>query len=257
MELEASSMTLFEILPSLRHAATPRIDRAIWPLTTHVDELGRLCVGGMALTDVADEFGTPTYVIDEADFRHRIRRYRAALPEARLVYAGKAHLSTAVAQWVAEEGSGLGVSSPGELATALIAGVDPNQIVVHGMATSPRELCKAAGAGVGRVVVDSPTDVALLATGVRQPQAVQVRVSPDIYWHENISVTADLTEPTRGFALTDGHAADAIQGALNQPLLYLVGLQCQIGSQVTDASLYGEAIRQMVPLWPRSVPVTG
>jgi diaminopimelate decarboxylase len=70
-------MTLFEIVPSLRHAATPRIDRAIWPLTTHVDDLGRLCVGEMALTEVADEFGTPTYVIDEADFRHRIRRYRA------------------------------------------------------------------------------------------------------------------------------------------------------------------------------------
>jgi len=219
-------MTLFKILPSLGHAATPRIDRAIWPLTTHIDELGRLCVGGMALTDVADEFGTPTYVIDEADFRHRIRRYRAALTEARLVYAGKALLTTAVAQWVAEEGSGLGVCSPGELATALIAGVDPNQIVVHGMATPPRELCKAAGAGVGRVVLDSPADVAFLANGVRQPQAVQVRVSPHL----------------------DCHAADAIQGALNQPLLSLVGLQCQIGSQVTDASLYGEAIRQMVPL---------
>ena len=219
-------MTLFEILPSLRHAATPRIDRAIWPLTTHVDELGRLCVGEMALTEVADEFGTPTYVIDEDDFRHRIRRYRAALPEARMVYAGKALLTTAVARWVAEEGAGLGVCSRGELATALIAGVDPNQIVLHGMATTPGELCKAANAGVGRIVVDGPTEVALLAAGVRQPQAVQLRVSPDI----------------------DGHAADAIERALEQPLLNLVGLQCHIGSQVTDASLYGEAIRQMVPL---------
>jgi diaminopimelate decarboxylase len=219
-------MMLFEILPSLRHAATPRMDRAVWPLTTHVDELGRLCVGGMALTDVADEFGTPTYVIDEADFRQRIRRYRAALPEARLVYAGRALLTTAVAEWVADEGSGLGVRSPGELATALIAGVDPNQIIAHGMATAPRELCKAAGAGVGRVVVDSPTDVAFLATGVRQRQAVQVRVAPDV----------------------DVHAADAIQRALDQPLLHLVGLQCHIGSRVTDASRYGEAIRQMIPL---------
>ena len=118
-------MTLFEIVRSLRHAATPRIDSPIWPLTTHVDELGGLCVGGMALTEVADEFGTPTYVIDEADLRHRIRRYRTALPEARFVYAGKALLTTAVAQWVAEEGGGLGVCSVGEFATALVAGVDP------------------------------------------------------------------------------------------------------------------------------------
>src|SRR5258705_7994493 len=130
---EASSVTQFEILPSLRHAARPGIDRAIWSLTTDVDDLGRLCVGGMPLTDVADVFGTPTYVVDEADFRHRIRRYRAALPEARVVYAGKTLLTTAIAQWVVEEGSGLGVCSHGELATALIAGVDPNQIVAHGM----------------------------------------------------------------------------------------------------------------------------
>jgi diaminopimelate decarboxylase len=248
VKVEASSMTLFEILPSLRRAATPRIDRAIWPLTAHVDELGRLCVGEMALTEVADEFGTPTYVIDEADFRHRIRRYRAALPEARLVYAGKALLTTAVAQWVAEEGVGLGVCSGGELATALIAGVDPNQIVVHGMATTPGELRRAANAGVGRIVVGSPTEVAFLAAGVRQPQAVQVRVSPDIDFHEHSSVTADLTDQTLGFALADGHAGDAIQRALDQPLLNLVGLHCHIGSQVTDAALYGEAIRQMVPL---------
>jgi len=180
----------------------------------------------MTLAEVADEFGTPTYVVDEDDFRHRIRRYRAALPEARLTYAGKALLTTAIARWAAEEGAGVGVCSHGELATALVAGVDPNQIVMHGMATTPGELCKAANAGVGRIVVDGPTEIALLAAGVRQPQAVQLRVSSDV----------------------DGHAADAIQQAVDQPLLNLVGLYCHVGRQVTDASLYGEAIRQMVPL---------
>jgi diaminopimelate decarboxylase len=200
------------------------------------------------LTQVADEFGTPTYVVDEADFRHRIRRYRAALPQARLVYSAKALLTTAVAQWVADEGTGLGVCSRGELATALIAGVDPRQIVMHGMATTPGELCNAANAGVGRIVVNSPTEVAFLAAGVRQPQAVHVRVSRDIDLREHSSVTADLAEQTLGFALADSCAAATIQRALDQPLLDLVGLQCHVGSQVTDASLYGEAIRQIVPL---------
>jgi diaminopimelate decarboxylase len=218
-------MTLFEIVPSLRHAVTPRIDRAIWPLTTRVDELGRLCVGEVALTDVADEFGSPVYVIDEADFRHRIRRFRAALQDARLVYAGRALLTTAVARWAAEEGAGLGVRSGGELATALIAGVEPNQIVVHGMAASPAALCEVANTGVGRVVVESPIEVAFLAADLRRRQAVQIRVSPDI----------------------DG-AANVIQRTLDQPLLNLVGLQCHVGSQVIDASLYGDAIRQMVSL---------
>jgi diaminopimelate decarboxylase len=237
-------VTLYEILPSLQHAATPRIDRAIWPLTAHVDELGRLCVGGVPLTEVADEFGTPTYVIDETDFRHRIRRYRTAFPEARLTYAGKALLTTAIARWVAEEGAGLGVCSDGALATALVAGADPNRIILHGEAITPSELRKAASVGVGRIVVAGPTQVALLASATGRPQAVQVRVAPDIDIHEHSSVTAGQTD----LALTNAHAAAAVERILDQPLLYLVGLHCNLGPQVTDASLYGEAIRQMVPL---------
>ena len=149
-------MTLFARLPSGRRAASPFIDQAIWPLTTTVDELGRLCVGGMAMTEVAEEFGTPTYVIDEADFRHRIRSYGAAVPKFRVVYAGKALLSTAVARWVAEEGACLGVGSAGELATALIAGVNPNQIVLHGKAIRFDDLCTATRAGIGRIVGRHP-----------------------------------------------------------------------------------------------------
>jgi diaminopimelate decarboxylase len=231
--MRGGSMTLFEILPSLRHFA-PRIDRAIWPLTAHVDELGRLCVGEVPLTDVADEFGTPTYVIDEADFRHRIRRYRGVLPDVRLVYGAKSLLTTAVAQWVAEEGGRLGVCSGGELATALVAGVDPNKIVMHGSATTAGELCKAASVGVGRIVVDSPLEVAFLDSGVRRPQAVQVRVG--------------VTNQQFGSAAQYGQAAGAVGRILAHPLLYLVGLHCHIGSQVTDPALYGDAIRQLIPL---------
>ncbi len=72
-------MTLLDILPSLGRAAPRRFDPAIWPVTTHSDESGRLCVGGVPLSDIADEFHTPAYVIDETDFRDRARRYRRAL----------------------------------------------------------------------------------------------------------------------------------------------------------------------------------
>ena len=82
-------MTLLDILPSLGKAAPRRCDSAIWPVTTHSDEDGRLCVGGIPLTDIADEFGTPTYVIDETDFRRRARRYRKALRGVEVVYAGQ------------------------------------------------------------------------------------------------------------------------------------------------------------------------
>jgi diaminopimelate decarboxylase len=160
------------------------------------------------------------------DFRHRIRRYRAAVPEVRLVYAGKALLTTAVAKWVAEEGACLGAGSGGELATALIAGVDPNQIVLHAKATTPDELCTATRAGIGQIVVDAASAVASLATCIRRSQSVHVEATPDM-------------------TLTGAHTA-AVERILDQPLLHLTGLHCNIGSQVTEPSLYADAIRRMI-----------
>ena len=93
-------MTLLDFLPSLHRAATPRIDPAIWPLTATVDELGRLCVGDVPLTEIADEFRTPAYVLDETDFRSRLKRYRTTLRNVEIVYAAKALLTTDVARWV-------------------------------------------------------------------------------------------------------------------------------------------------------------
>jgi diaminopimelate decarboxylase len=239
-------MTLFELLPSLQHAASSRIDRAIWPLTSHVDEFGRLCVGGVALTDVADEFRTPVYVLDEADFRHRVRRYRAVMPDVDVIYAAKSLLSTTVARWVADEGMGLDVCSGGELTTALAGGIDPAQIIMHGNAKTPDELRDATMIGVGRIVIDSPIEIAFLAGRVRRRQQVMLRVTPDIDTHGHHAVVTGVTDQKFGFALADGHAAGAVKRILDQPWLELVGLHCHIGSQVTDAQLYGEAIRRMI-----------
>jgi diaminopimelate decarboxylase len=227
-------MTLFELLPSLRHGLNPHLDRAIWPLSSYVDRQGRLCIGGVAATEIAAGFGTPTYVLDEEDFRARIRCYRAALPGVELVYAGMALLSAAVAGWAADEGAGVDVCSGGELATALAGGVPSSRIIVHGNAKTAGELHDAAAAGVGRVVIDSPSEIAVLAGRVRRRQRVLVRVIPDID-----------TAQKFGFVLADGQAAGAVKRVLDQPCLDLVGLHCQLGSQLTDAGLYGEAIRQM------------
>jgi diaminopimelate decarboxylase len=228
-------MTLFELLPSLRHGLNPHLDRAIWPLSTYVDERGQLCVGGVPATEIAAEFGTPTHVVDEEDFRARIRGYRDALPGVELVYAGMALLSTAVAGWAAAEGAGVAVCSGGELATALAADVPPSRIILHGNAKTPGELHDAAAAGVGRVVIDSPSEIALLAARLRRRQRVLVQVIPDI-----------ATDRRFGFALAGGQAAGAVRRVLDQPCLDLVGLHCQLGSQLTDPGLYGEAIRQMI-----------
>jgi diaminopimelate decarboxylase len=238
-------MTLSALRPSLRRGSNSQLDRAIWPLSTRIDELGRLCIGGVAATEIAAEFGTPTYVVDEEDFRARIRCYRAALPGVGLIYAGKALLSAAVAGWAAAEGAGVGVSSGGELATALAGGVPPSQIILHGDAKTAGDLHEAAAAGVGRIVIDSPSEIALLASRVRR-QRVLVRVIPDLETGGAAGGDTGVLDPTFGFALAGGEAASAVKRVLDQPCLDLVGLHCQLGSQLSDAKLYGAAIRQMM-----------
>ncbi|OYN82771.1 diaminopimelate decarboxylase [Mycolicibacterium sphagni] len=238
-------MTLSELLPSLGHAG---LDRQLWPSTTHLDELGRVCIGGVPLTEVADEFRTPTYVLDEQDFRTRIRRYQSALPGVSIVYAGKSLLTTTIARWIAQEGLGLDVCSGGELATAMAAGVDPARIILHGNAKTPDELRDAAAIGVGRIVVDSPLEIAFLAGQVRARQTVLLRVIPGVDIGGHPAVTTGVDDQKFGFTIAGDRARDAVQRILNQPCLSLTGLHCHIGSQVADPTLYGQTIARMIAL---------
>jgi diaminopimelate decarboxylase len=232
-------MTLLDSLHTLHRAAPMRIEPAVWPITARVDTAGRLCVGGVALSDVADEFGTPAYVLDEADVAHRAAVYHARLRGTRIVYAATALLTTEVARWVAREGLGLAVCSSGELAIALAGGVDPRHVVVHGNAKTTAELRTAADVGVGRIVVDCGTEIALLASQLSRPQDVLVRVTPEV---------AGIDAQRFGFAMDDGQAAMAIRRVLDQPMLRLVGLHCHLGSRITDPTVYGDAVHRMVSL---------
>jgi diaminopimelate decarboxylase len=238
--------TLPDLLPSIGYAASPRFHPAIWPLTAHADDDGRLCIGELALTDIADEFGTPAYVIDEADFRARARRYRAALGNAEVLYAGKSLLTIAVARWAHEEGLGMDVCSAGEMATAMAGGVDKAQIVMHGNAKSQDELRAAVRFGVGRIVLDSSMEITELAGLAEGRQRVLIRVTPDLDIHGHRAVTTGVCDQKFGFALDGGHAADAVARVLSHPSLQLIGLHCHLGSQVTDAAVYGEAIRRLI-----------
>lgn len=224
-------MTLLDLLPSIGRAFPRRFDSAIWPVTASADEAGRLRVGGVALADIADEFGTPSFVIDEADFRHRVHRYRKALRETEVIYAGKSLLTTAVASWLRDERLGVSVGSSGELAVALAGGIDPVRVILQGRAKPSDELRDAVTAGVGRIVVDSDIEIAHLAGLARRRQCVLIRVTPDI--------------DSRGFRVSDRAAAVA-QQVLAHPILDLIGLHCHIGSQVNNPALYGEAIRRMI-----------
>lgn len=238
--------TLVDVLPSLGYAAPPRFHPAIWPVTTHADDEGRLCIGDVPLTDIADEFRTPTYVIDEADFRYRARRYRKALRGAEIVYAGKSLLTIAVARWAREEGLSIDVCSAGELATAIAGGAEPARIVMHGNAKSHDELRAAVQVGVGRIVLDSGIEIAYLSGLATRRQSVLIRVTPDIDIHGHRAITTGISDQKFGFTLDGGHAADAVKRILAHPNLDLIGLHCHIGSQVADPAVYGEAIHRMV-----------
>lgn len=146
---------------------TASTDLSVWPAPTTERPLhGDLAVGGVSLAEIADRFGTPVHVLDEAEIRDRCRTYRDAFPYAEVLYAAKAFLCRAMAPRIDEEGLGLDVCSAGELELAVSTGFLPERITMHGNAKSPRDLATALRLGVGRIVIDSPSEIARLAAAV-------------------------------------------------------------------------------------------
>ncbi|MEU1207426.1 diaminopimelate decarboxylase [Nocardia sp. NPDC005825] len=240
-------MTLLEIFPSLRDGGlVPRLDPAVWPRDTHYDADGRITVGGVALADIADQYGTPTYVLDETEVRDRCRAYRTRFPDAEIIYAGKALLTRAVAEWITEEGLSLDVCSAGELAVALSGWADPERIVLHGNGKPFAELETAVGCGVGRIVVDSLTEITLLSALAVKPQRVLVRVTPDIDIDGHPAVRTGVTDQKFGFPIGGTAVKEVVDRIVRQPNLELTGLHCHIGSQIYNTFPYGEAVRRMV-----------
>lgn len=153
-------MTLLDHLPSLRRAAAQRISADSWPHGTVVDELGRLCLGGVPITDVAAQFGTPTYLLDEVEVRERLRSQHATGDLVPVLAARS--LPTTVMRWVDDEGIGLAIRTGADLAAACAARVDPARMVVHARGLSHDDLVFAASVAPGRLVVESTMDVAYL-----------------------------------------------------------------------------------------------
>ncbi|MGW0750650.1 diaminopimelate decarboxylase [Streptomyces sp. NPDC002587] len=228
-------------------------DVSIWPASATRLAHGGLAVGGVPLVEIAERFDTPAYVLDEGEVRERCRTYRDAFPEADVLYAAKAFLSRAMVRWVREEGLGLDVWSAGELELAVTAGFPPERIVLHGNARSPRDLEAALRLGVGRIVIDSPSEIARIAAAVGPDgrQKVMVRVVPGVSACGHDKIRTGTDHQKFGLSLTDGGAQHAIARILSQPQLELTGLHCHIGSQITDGKPYLVALRRMVGLMAR------
>ena len=113
--------------PAVAPADVNALDATVWSSNITRSDAGVLTIAGIAATDLARDFGTPAYVVDEADFRARCRAWVRALSDADVFYAGKAFLTIEIARWVSDEGLGLDVCTGGELALALRAGFEPGR----------------------------------------------------------------------------------------------------------------------------------
>ena len=245
-----------------------------WSTGVARDGSGALVVAGVPVARLAEEVGTPAYVLDEADLRARAAAYRRAFTAAfaevgagvDVYYAGKAFLSVAVARWVHEEGLRVDTASGGELAVALRAGVPGGDLGLHGNNKSDDELVAALEHGVGRIIVDSLVEIERLAALVEArgatPAPVMVRVTTGVHagGHEYISTAHEdqkfgLSVARRGE--DDSPAMTALLAVLSHPQLRLLGIHSHIGSQILDPSGFEVAARVVLELRAQLAERTG
>lgn len=225
---------------------------AVWPRGAVRRDDGTVEFAGVSATDLAAEFGTPLFVIDEDDFRSRCREMAEAFGGAeRVHYASKAFLCTEVARWVAEEGLSLDVASGGELAIALRAGFPAGRITVHGNNKSAEELRMSVRHGVGHVVLDAMSEIELLdriaaEEGVVQDVFIRVTVGVEAHTHEFIATAHE--DQKFGFSLAGGAAMDAVRAVFEAENIRLTGLHSHIGSQIFEIDGFELAARRVIGL---------
>lgn len=225
----------------------------IWPASATRNDQGEIAVGGVTVSNLATQYGTPLYVFDEADVRQRARDYVGAFTvsdiETSVHYAGKAFITTKIAQWVNQEGLGIDVASVGELEVALRAGIDPNHIVMHGNNKSVKDLERAVEVGVGRIVIDSLIEIERLNAvaanaGIVQQVFLRLTVGVEAHTHEAISTAHE--DQKFGLSVASGMAMAAVDNVLECDALSLAGLHSHIGSQIFDASGFELATHRVV-----------
>ena len=228
---------------------------AVFPRTARFAD-GRLrSVGGVDVEALAAEHGTPLWVLDREELVGRMRAYREAFgPDVAVVYAAKALCLTGVLQLAAREGLHVDVASGGELRTAEAAGFPMDRVVFHGNNKSVEELEQAARLGVGRVVVDSFSELERLgevAARAGHTFGVQLRVTPGVDTDTHAHIRTGHDDSKFGFTLSAGLADQAVDRAIALPGVELVGLHSHVGSQILAGDAFESAVTAMVELLVR------
>ena len=220
---------------------------------TAVVEGGRLAsLGGVDVADLAAEHGTPLYVVDEAELVGRMREYVACFDGAAdVAYASKALCVTGVLQLAAREGLWIDVASAGELHTAVRAGFPMERVVYHGNNKSLEELHAAVDRGVGRIVIDSLTElerVAGLGRTAGRDVDILVRITPGVDADTHTHIATGHDEAKFGLSLAAGLAHDAIAKALATDGVRLRGLHSHVGSQLVTTASFDAVVGTLVRL---------
>ena len=221
--------------------------------TQRVNDDGHLEVGGCDTVELADEFGTPLYVMDEVHLRQRCQQYRQSfaerLPATTVCFASKALATTAICRIVEQEGLSLEVSSAGELYTAIQAGFPPERILLHGNFKLEQELQMALEVGVARVVVDSLSELhrlAEMAHSAGTQADICLRVVPGIKPQTHSYIQTGQIDTKFGLHISTGAAAEGVRAATALPGVALRGLHCHIGSQMFELDSFARAADVMI-----------
>lgn len=235
------------------------IDTRVFPSTARRgSQCGKLKLQGITANALIEEYGSPLYVIDEAEVRKRARETREAFEQAfvgvgataSVYYASKAMLSIAIAEWVTEEGLGIDVASGGELAVALAAGVSADRIGVHGNNKSDREIDRAVRAGVGSLVIDSPQEIARVAAaaqaaGVTQPVFLRVNSGVHASTHSYLATSHE----DQKFGVPLAQAVELVEVIRSHASLDFRGLHCHIGSQIFATDGFAESANRLLSVY--------
>lgn len=215
---------------------------------------GLLHCEGVALDAIARDFGTPTYVYSSAALAEAYRAYDQAFAghDHLICYAVKANSSLAVLNLFARLGAGFDIVSGGELARVLAAGGDPGKVVFSGVGKTAAEMEAALDAGIHCFNVESESELARLdavAGRLGKTAPVSFRVNPNVDAKTHPYIATGLKENKFGIAYDE--APRLYREAAGLPHLRVVGIDCHIGSQLTEAAPFGEALDKVLDLVDR------
>ena len=234
-------------LPSDVNALNPKL----WPISATRGGDGEMMLARHRVGELMAQFGSPLYVIDELDFKHRARSFAHQFAGWDVYYAGKAFLCKAVVRWVEQAGLSLDVCSGNELAVALAADFPPDRIEFHGNNKSEEELALAIEAGVGKIVVDSFEEIDRIDRLASQREivvSVMVRVTTGVTAHTHEYITTAHEDQKFGFSIQSGQAIAALLACHQRSHIDLLGTHSHIGSQIFDTAGFRIAAQRSMEL---------